>query len=235
MHRPGLIPLLFLGYVLVAMPLVAIRSARFMRAVATGTTAERLPSRERIWLHTLGSLLVMLAFAWYTGSGFGYQPFAMPVLGAADTLVTAATLAVYFGLRAVARALVPAAERRAMAVYALAPRSPRESLLMTVTVLVASVAEEVAYRGVAMAILWYALGSPWPAVGICAVAFALAHWTQGWKSALIVFLMALASHGLVAFTGTLVPAMVVHAVYDLVTGYHLAREARAYDAQAAVA
>ena len=113
-----------------------------------------------------------------------------------------------------------------MLVYFIAPRSPREWLLWTGTVLVASVAEEAAYRGVGMSILWYALGNPYAAVAICSAAFALAHWTQGWKSAAVIFVMALVMHALVAFTGTLILAMLVHGIYDLVAGYFIAKEAK---------
>lgn len=233
MHLPGPIPLLFLTWLLVLMPAAAIKSAHALRAGRAGATTRPLPSRESIWIRTTVSLAVLLVFAWYTGRGFDYRPFAVPPLGPGDACAAVATLAVYFGLRAVSRALRSDTERRGMAVYFLAPRTPREWVLWTLTVVVASVAEEMAYRGVGMAILWYAFGSPWIAAGICALGFALAHWTQGWKSAVIILLMALAMHGLVAVTGTLVLAMLVHAVYDLVAGYQIAGEARRFDAEAA--
>jgi membrane protease YdiL (CAAX protease family) len=98
--------------------------------------------------------------------------------------------------------------------------------------LLAGVAEEAAYRGVGMTILWYSLGDPWLAAGICAAAFAVAHSIQGLKSGTVVFAIALVFHGLVAVTGTLVLAMVVHAIYDLIAGYWIAIEARRYDAEA---
>ena len=116
-----------------------------------------------------------------------------------------------------------------MAVYAWAPRSPREWALWTGTVLIARVAEEAAYRGVGMSILWYSLGNPWIAVLISAVAFAMAHSTQGWKSAVTIFGLALVMHALVAYTGTLVFAMVVHGTYDLIAGYGISRTARLYE------
>lgn len=235
MRIPGLISLLFLAYLLVLMPLAAFRSALVLREARSGAAHQPLPSRASIWTRTTGSLLALLGLAWFTGSGFGYRPFAAPSIGLAAVLAAVATLVVYFALRAVSRAVRSEAERRGMTVFSLAPRSPREWRLWTLTVLVASVAEEVAYRGVGMEILWYALGNPWLAAGICALAFALAHWTQGWKSAVIVALMALATHGLVAFTGTLVLAMVVHAGYDLVAGVLIAREARRFDTDAIAA
>jgi hypothetical protein len=64
-------------------------------------------------------------------------------------------------------------------------------------------------------------------------AFALAHWVQGWKSGAVIFAMALVAHALVALTGTLVLKMIVHAVYDFVAGAQIAKQARAYDLEAA--
>ncbi len=52
------------------------------------------------------------------------------------------------------------------------------------------VAEEIGYRGVAMSILWYSLGSRWLAGFICAAAFAAAHWIQGAKSGVVLFAIA---------------------------------------------
>ena len=96
------------------------------------------------------------------------------------------------------------------------------------TVIAAAIAEEAAYRGVGMSILWYWLGTPWPAVIILSVAFALAHWIQGWKAGVIIFFIALVAHGLVAFTHTLVLMMFVHAAYNFIAGSMIAREAPKY-------
>lgn len=232
MRLPGPTSVLFLVWLLALMPAAAVQSARALQE-GRADPARYLPSRETIWARTTVILILLLAFAWYTGRGFDFRPFAAPPLGSADALAAIATLAIYLGLRGVSGAIRSDAERRAMPAYLLVPRTAREWLRWTVTVLVASVAEEVAYRGVGMAILSDLFGSPWLAAGICAVAFALAHWTQGWKSALLIFLMALAAHGLVAVTGTLVLAMLVHAVYDVLAGYLLADEARRLGVEAA--
>ena len=229
MHIPGSMSLLFLGCLLVLMPWIAIRSAALLREGRSETAAVPLPPRESIWARTIVALGLLFVLAWYTGRGFGFQVFAVPALGLREIVAAVAALAICFGLRAASRAMHSEAERRGMVVYFLAPRTAREWLLWTAMVLVASVAEETAYRGVGMAVLWYSLGNPYAAAGVCAVAFALAHWTQGWKSAAVIFVIALVMHGLVAFTGTLVLAMVVHAVYDLVAGYLIAQEAAGYD------
>jgi membrane protease YdiL (CAAX protease family) len=222
MPLPGTPSLVFLGYLLGYLPWAALRSARRLRGAATA-----LPPRIAIWTGTLVSQGILLLIAWFAGRSFGYQPFAAPALGWRAILATAGALAVSFVLRALGRRLRNSEERRQALVFAIAPRTPTEWALWLATVLVASVAEELAYRGVAMNILWYTLGSPWPAVLLSALAFAAAHAVQGRKSALVIFGLALVAHALVALTGTLVTAMVVHAVHDLVAGTAIAREARA--------
>jgi hypothetical protein len=64
---------------------------------------------------------------------------------------------------------------------------------------------------------------------VSALAFAVAHAAQGWKSGVTIFAIALAMHGHVAYTRTLVLAMLVHVAYDLVVGTSVARTAREYD------
>lgn len=235
MHVPRSVSLVFLVYLLAVLPWIAIRSARLFRAARAGIAAPALPSRTSIWVRTIVAQAITLFLAWYTARVVGYRIFAVPTLGLREVAAAAVALAAYFGLRAVSRAIRSDQERRDMLVYFLAPRMTREWLASTGTVLVASVAEEAAYRGVGMAILANSLGNPYGAAVVCAVAFALAHWTQGWKSAAVIFLMALVMHGLVAFTATLVLAMLVHAVYDLTAGYLIAKEAARFDQEAAVA
>jgi membrane protease YdiL (CAAX protease family) len=116
-----------------------------------------------------------------------------------------------------------------MLVYALAPQSGREVGLLGATIVAASLAEEVAYRGVLLAILRFMLGTTALAIAISAAAFAIAHATQGIRSGVLIFAVALIMHWLVWVTGTLVLAMVVHAIYDVISVSLIAREARAFE------
>jgi membrane protease YdiL (CAAX protease family) len=235
MHLPGTHSLVFLAYLLVLLPWLAFRSAGKLREVREASAGRpvRTLSRERVWIGTIVSLALLLWLAWVVGSSFGYPFFAVPALGIREWLAAAAALAVCFALRTIARATRSENERRKMAVYFIAPRTSREWVLASVTVVLASVSEETAYRGVGLSILWFSLGNAWVAALICAVAFALGHWTQGWKSGVVIFVLALTMHGLVAYTGTLVLAMLVHAVYDFVAGYQIAVEARRFDRESA--
>jgi membrane protease YdiL (CAAX protease family) len=229
MQTPATPSIVFLVVLLGVLPWLAMRSARRLEAARRDPSVAPFPSREAVWSGTLVLQGLLFALAWITGRGFGFRILDVPALRFRDVAAAAAALAIFFVLPAVSRALRSEEERRTMTVYLIAPRTRREWTLWGATVLVASVAEEAAYRGVGMSILWYSLGDPWIAALVCAVAFALAHSAQGWKSGAIVFGIALVMHGLVALTGTLVLAMVVHAVYDLVAGSLIAKEAAAMD------
>ncbi|HKQ98989.1 MAG TPA: CPBP family intramembrane glutamic endopeptidase, partial [Candidatus Polarisedimenticolia bacterium] len=61
-------------------------------------------------------------------------------------------------------------------------------------------------------------------------AFALAHAVQGRKSALMIFVLALVLHGLVRVTGSLLPAMAVHLIFDVVAVLGIARDKKRLDA-----
>ncbi len=223
MRLPGLPSLIFLAYLLVFLPWAAHRSARRLRAALDGSVPP--VSREGIWIGSTFALAVLFVLSWLVGRGFGFRIFEVGAIGGEDVPWTALALAALFALRAVAVALHRGDERRQRLIFLLVPRTRRETALWIVTVLAASVAEEAAYRGVGMAILWFTLGSPWPAAAISALAFALAHAAQGWKAGVVIYGIALVLHALVALTGTLVIAMVVHGVYDFAAGALIRRDA----------
>lgn len=231
MTLPGAPSLVFLLYLFGFLPWAALRSARRLRAPVRGESGAELPSRLRIWTGTLVLQGLLLLMAWQVGRGFGFGIFTASRPTPRDLLAAGAALGACFGLRAVLRLVRSEEERRRSILYRLAPRTTRERIAWTGAVLLASVAEEAAYRGVGFSILWYALGDPWAAAGLSALAFALAHSIQGWRSGVVVFLIALVMQGLVAVTGTLLLAMAVHALYDLVAGGVIATEARQLDAE----
>lgn len=221
MQLPGLPSLLFLAYVLLLLPLGARRVAR--QAHGQGFGAAK--SREEYWLRATFAQSTLLVFAWVVGSTFGYRILETRGLSSSDVLVGLLALAICYALRLASRAARSEEELRTLAVYRRAPRTGAELVSFTVAVLVASVAEEAAYRGVGWSILWYSLGNVWAAGLVMAVAFALAHSDQGWKSGLTIFGIAVVMHGLVAWTETLLLAMAVHALYDLIVGHQIRRQA----------
>lgn len=176
--------------------------------------------------------LLLLSLAWRVGSGFDFEIFALPRCGLPEVAAAAMALAACLGLRALIRAGLSESERRKLMVYQLTPRTGAESALRSAAVLVASVAEEAAYRGVGFSILWYTLGNGWIAAAVSAIAFAVVHAVQGWRSVGWIVLFALVLQGLVVYTDTLVLAMAVHAIYDVIAGRQIGIEARRLDAEA---
>ncbi len=112
--------------------------------------------------------------------------------------------------------------RRDRFVHLVAPRTPGERVLWTAVSVSAGVAEELAYRGVFFAILAPIVGVP-GATLLTALAFAAGHLAQGWQAAPVVFAFAVGFQLLVLASGTLVIAMAVHAVYDLIAGLAIGR------------
>ena len=225
MHAIGLPSVAFLFYLLVFMPFMAIRSKRRMLPppAADGSPGRPIPSRAQMLSSTLVSLALLFYISRITAGSFDYAIFTVPHLGVREGFAGFSAVAFCIALARVNRAMRSPVERRTMPVYKLLPRTPAEWGLYVVVALGAGVAEEAAYRGVLVQILWYALGSPWPAVLISAAAFAVAHALQGWKSGVMIFVIALVMQALVWFTGTLVVAMAGHATYDLAAGYIGAR------------
>lgn len=227
MKNPTPLGAILLAHLLVVLPLLVWRSTqrfRAARAAAEGQEAALPLPRTQLFVSTIFMLGVLLLLAWAAGRDYDYNIFRIESIGAREIGAGLAAFVLYLALRKVNRAMRSDAERRRMTVYAMLPRSPLEWVLYTVMAGAAGVAEEAAYRGVGMYLLSEALGNAWVAALILATAFALAHLVQEWKSVAIIFLMALMMHALVAVTGTLVVAMVVHAGYDIVAALLGARE-----------
>ncbi len=92
--------------------------------------------------------------------------------------------------------------------------------------LVAGIVEEIVYRGVMVQLWERLLGGWWPAVAVCAIAFGLAHFVQGWRTVAVIAALAVANHLIVRATGDLYTAMAIHFVYDLLAGVILLGLAR---------
>jgi membrane protease YdiL (CAAX protease family) len=218
MHAIGLSSQVYLFFLLVFLPFMAIRSARVFNAPAPADGAPRtrpIPSRTAIFANTTVMLVLLFVLAWFTARSLGYPIFAYQTIGARELLAGLVALGVMIALIPVSRMIRSAEELRNAPINRMMPQGPRETAIYSLMSVIAGISEETAYRGVLTQILWYMLGSPWPAMFIAAVAFAVVHGSQGWKSAIVVFVIACLMHALVWYTGTLVIAMFVHAIYDL--------------------
>jgi membrane protease YdiL (CAAX protease family) len=218
MHAIGIASQFYLFLLLVFLPFMAIRSARIFNAPARADGAPRkrpVPSRIEIYVNTSFMLILLFVLTWFMARIFPFGIFASPNIGAREVLAGLAALALMIALIPVSRLIRSAEELRAAPINRMMPQGSRETAVYSIMSVIAGISEEAAYRGVLTQLLIYTLDNVWLAMFISATAFAIVHGIQGWKSAIIVFLVACLMHALVWYTGTLVIAMFVHAIYDL--------------------
>ena len=109
-------------------------------------------------------------------------------------------------------------ERRERKVHLFMPRTGPERRLWVAVAVAAGVSEEVTYRGVMFALLAGLTGSGLAGAVLASLVFGVSHIVQGWRSAAVITVIALLLHGLVALSGTLLLAIAIHAIYDVVAG-----------------
>jgi membrane protease YdiL (CAAX protease family) len=112
--------------------------------------------------------------------------------------------------------------------YKIVPHGTREPFRWILLCLLAGVGEEIVYRGVLFGILYWWTDSWWIAAVISAITFGMAHMVQGWRSGVLITLLALGMQGLVRLTGDLYHAMAVHFVYDMIAMEIIARLGRGF-------
>ncbi len=194
--------------------------------------AGAMPAPKRMYASSIVQLGLMGAFALIVGRTWHFEPFVAPNPGVRAWLIGAVVLVFNRAIMMFSRRWRTDEERRTMFVYRLAPRTASDIALFVAVAIAAGVFEEIAYRGVLFGLLAQVFGSPWPAYGIAIIVFTAAHAVQGLKSALAILVMTIGFHILVAETGTLVVAMVVHSLYDVIAGLAARREAIALETRA---
>jgi membrane protease YdiL (CAAX protease family) len=107
--------------------------------------------------------------------------------------------------------------------YAILPHDRRELGPYLLLCVVAAIAEEVIYRGVAYRLLVRLGLTIWIAAAILSIVFALAHAVQGWRSTIVIGLIAAGFHFIVIYSCGLLPAIVTHFVYDAIAGIVIPR------------
>jgi len=117
-------------------------------------------------------------------------------------------------------------ERRVPHLRYFMPQSPDERRWWVAVSTFAGVSEEITWRGVQPPLLAYVTGSPLAGALLSAILFGAAHAMQGWKSAAVIVIFAIAFQVLVWTSGSLILAMVVHAVYDITAGFTYSRLGR---------
>lgn len=225
--RPGLATWAFAFLVGVLLPALVIRQHYAMK-----TGSMQAPSRSQLYASALAThavlLVGVLATVW-ADDVWLFPAFAIDggrLLAALGALAIGLVLLLE-GLR-VTDAL--AKERSRL----IAPRTPRELAAFCGVAASAGISEQLAYRGVLFSFLLWYTGSFWAAALLAAIPFGLVHLFQGWRSAAIVTVIALRDQLLVLLTGTLVYAIAVHIIHDIIAGLVLMRRARREDTLIAV-
>jgi len=116
-----------------------------------------------------------------------------------------------------APALRATIERQARGFVALLPRTVDERTTFALLAVTAGVCEELIFRGFGIAYvrwLWPGATHFW-LIAITSAAFGLAHLYQGVRGVLLTGLVGAVLASLVLATGSLLPAMVIHALIDL--------------------
>jgi membrane protease YdiL (CAAX protease family) len=212
----GPLALLYLLVFLFWVPSLALRSGRALKHAEARAGARALPSKTGILLQTT-IMLVLFALV----SVFVARKLEIPLFphfewrpsAAGACLVVLLVMLATIPLRW--RMTPDDVKRRVMLTR---PQSTGDLGPWVMVSLAAGVSEEITYRGVLFSILWFVSGSAWIAAGVSAVAFAVAHATQGWRAALVILAFALAAQGVVWLAGSLYYAMLLHFLYDVLAG-----------------
>ncbi len=227
--------LLFLAYILVFLPLMAFRSRNTIipASVEVGVPNSSL---KAIWFWTLLNHGVLFVLAWLASREVSFKPFVVPTIDLFDGLYALAALSACIAIGSLVSSGQSARESAKKAIpHLLLPKSKSEAALKGLTVLTASVVEEVAYRGVGFYIVWHLFGNPWLAAVVCSVAFGLAHWVQGWRNVVGIVAIGMVLQGLASVTNTLSLAIAVHVAFDFVAFYQGKREANTVESKAVAA
>jgi membrane protease YdiL (CAAX protease family) len=172
--------------------------------------------------------VAMLTLATVVAWTHGLRTLPLPV-AAWEWLLVAPAVALVELLRWVAWKTMTLEQRRSLWVRTILP-SRAELPEWTALTLLAAVTEEITYRGLLFGILAAATGSLVVSSLLCAVTFGAAHAPQGLRSQILIGTLALVLHALVIVTGSLLPAMVVHATANLIAGARGDKRFRELDA-----
>ena len=102
--------------------------------------------------------------------------------------------------------------------HQLLPRTGPEKVVFVFLSLAAGMGEELAFRGFAIPTLALVTGSEWGAALISSMAFGVLHAYQGWLGILRTGAMGLLLAASFILSGSLWPAILAHAILDLVSG-----------------
>lgn len=224
---PGPVTWAFAVLLSILLPIVAYRQHR---AMTTGTLAP--PTRPVLYLSALATHLLLLVGVVACILADQLWLFPSFTFDARNILTAGAALAIGLLLLIERLRISDAVARERTRL--IAPRSPREYAMFCGLAVSAGIVEQLAYRGVLFSFLFWYTGSFPVAATLAAVPFGLVHLFQGWRSAIVVIVIALRDQILVALTGTLVFAIVIHIIHDVIAGTVLMRRVRREESLIAV-
>jgi membrane protease YdiL (CAAX protease family) len=200
----------FLVLVTVFLPFAAIRGAARARA------STQAPTRGQYFASFLFGQGLGVFTALAAASYEWIVLFPAPNFAARNAWIALAFLVPTIGTLPIRWSWRSVEEKRRM--MWLLPNRTSDLVWWMFVALVAGVVEEIVFRGVMFTLWTRVLGSWWPAVIVCSIAFALSHFVQGWRAVLVIAVMAIGNHWIVRATGDLYTAMAVHFAYDLIAG-----------------
>jgi membrane protease YdiL (CAAX protease family) len=230
--NPGTLGAAGLGFLVFAAVLLPVAASLFAlgerrrdarRSAGNSPAEAQQPSRLQLYGQALFTHLVLLLVAVAAARAERVALFAAEGVGMRGVLAAVLTLIAVLGIGELSWRSRSAAERERLWVRRILPQTPAERRMWVAVSAGAAIAEEVAYRGVFVALATSVTGSLPLAVIASAVAFAAVHAPQGLAGVGYVLVIALLHQALVLVTGTLVLAIVVHFAYDVLAGLWLAK------------
>ena len=208
--------LVFAFVVCILLPLAAIRSAR--RA-----PSEVVDTRMSKRLRPVVILIALAAIALVVADRNDITLFPRHQHAASHVTLGLAVLLVILALTELQLRSSTIEERRRLWARQLIPKNAAGRSVWVISAILAGATEEIIFRGVLFALLVALTGNVTVAAAISAGVFALAHYRQGWKNMGFVAAIALLFQWLVITTASLVPAIAVHALYNIARGVRASR------------
>lgn len=203
----------YILFLVVFAPVLSIVNARRL------AQAQFTPSRSMLARGALSSFAILGLFSWLVAWRVGIPWTVIHPLDVRSALLAAALLALLLAWAPIGWSM--RSEREKRRTLAVAPETPAQALAWIGIALGAGVIEEIVWRGVLYACVVWLVRSPWIAIPACAIPFGLAHAIQGARGMLVAGIIGALMHGLVLLTGSLLPAMLVHFLYDAIVVFLL--------------
>lgn len=206
----------FLVLLLAVLPPLSVAQAD-----AVGAGAAVLP-RIPVYLSSAATMWVLALLALGAGLGGSFAPNELGLVGMPVVAAAGWTAGLVAGAVALAAAWRALGLRESPMLAWLLPRTAVEKALFVGLSFSAGVGEELVFRGFLVPALEAATGATWPAVGLSAGVFGVVHAYQNPAGVVRAGLLGLLFTVPLVVTGSLLPSILAHFLYDVVAGLWLA-------------